>query len=86
MADQKNHSTQRRQDGRMAELSETERLVITSVCLGLRNRQIADLIGLTENEVKEHLASIYRKLTISDRLELIIHAFRHGLAPLHPAE
>ena len=68
------------------ELSETERLVITSVCLGLKNRQIADLLGLTENEVQDHLASIYRKLSISNRLELVIDAFRHGLAPLHPAE
>jgi DNA-binding NarL/FixJ family response regulator len=30
--------------------------------------------------VRNHLASIFSKLTVSDRLELAIFASRHGLA------
>jgi DNA-binding NarL/FixJ family response regulator len=65
------------------ELTKTDCLIVSSVCLGLKNRQIADLLGVTDTEVREQVASICGKLSVDGRLELIIHAFRHGLAPLH---
>jgi DNA-binding NarL/FixJ family response regulator len=67
-------------------LNDIERLVITRVCLGLKNRQIATVLGLSYGEVKEHLKSIFDKLSVGDRLELIIYAFEHGLNPRHHIE
>ena len=39
---------------------------------GLRNREIASRCGLTEGTVKVHLHSIFQKLSIKSRSELII--------------
>ncbi len=68
---------------RLDDLSETERSIVTWVCLGLKNRQIAQLLDLSDTQVKEHLKSIFAKVLVVDRLELIIYAFGHGLNPRH---
>jgi DNA-binding NarL/FixJ family response regulator len=49
---------------------------------GLKNRQIAERLFISETTVTHHLSSAFSKLDVSDRLELIIYAFRHGLAKL----
>ena len=46
---------------------------------GHRNRQIGELVSLTEGTVKIHLHKIYRKLGISSRVELVDLAHREGL-------
>lgn len=74
------------EDNTREELTKTDRLVVSSVCLGLKNRQIAELLAVTDTEVREQVALICSKLSVDSRLELIIHAFRHGLAPLHQAK
>ncbi len=51
--------------------------IVDLVCLGLRNRQIADRCDLTEGTVKIHLNSIYRKLGVASRAELIVN--REGM-------
>lgn len=53
-------------------LTKREMEIVELVCLGLRNRQIADRCTLTEGTVKIHLNSIYRKLGVSSRAELIV--------------
>ena len=58
-------------------LTKRELEIVELVCLGLRNRQIADRCDLTEGTVKIHLNSIYRKLRISSRAELIVN--REGM-------
>ena len=63
-------------------LTERERQVIALVGEGLKNKQIAARLFISETTVTHHLSSIFSKLAVSDRLELIIYAFRHGLAKL----
>jgi two-component system, NarL family, nitrate/nitrite response regulator NarL len=58
-------------------LTKREREIVDLVCLGLRNRQIADRCDLTEGTVKIHLNSIYRKLGVASRAELIVN--REGM-------
>ncbi len=53
-------------------LTKRELEIVDLVCMGLRNRQIADRCSLTEGTVKIHLNSIFRKLAISSRAELIV--------------
>ena len=63
-------------------LTEREREVITLVGEGLKNRQIAERLFITETTVTHHLSSVFSKLEVTDRLELLIYAFRHGLAKI----
>jgi two-component system, NarL family, nitrate/nitrite response regulator NarL len=58
-------------------LTKRELEIVDLVCMGLRNRQIADRCDLTEGTVKIHLNSIYRKLGVSSRAELIVN--REGM-------
>ena len=53
-------------------LTKREMEIVELVCLGLRNRQIADRCSLTEGTVKIHLNSVFRKLGIASRAELIV--------------
>jgi DNA-binding NarL/FixJ family response regulator len=67
---------------KIASLSEREREVIALIGKGLKNKQIAERLYLSETTVRHHLTSIYNKLEVSDRLELLIYAYQHGLAEL----
>jgi DNA-binding NarL/FixJ family response regulator len=47
---------------------------------GLRNRAIAERLSISEGTVKIHLHNVYEKLGLDGRLELMLHAQKHGLA------
>jgi two-component system nitrate/nitrite response regulator NarL len=63
----------------IAQLSPRERQVIQQIGQGRKNSQIAEALCLSEATVRHHLTSIYNKLGVSDRLELLVFAHRHGL-------
>lgn len=67
---------------KIAALTERERQVITLVGQGLRNKQVAERLCISETTVRHHLTAIFAKLKVADRLELVIYAYRHGLAGL----
>jgi two-component system, NarL family, nitrate/nitrite response regulator NarL len=54
-------------------LTKRELEIVDLVCLGLRNRDIARRCDLAEGTVKIHLNSIFRKLGVASRSELIVH-------------
>ena len=66
----------------IAELTKREREVITLVAVGLRNQQIAERLFISEVTVRHHLTHVFSKLGLTDRFELMIYAYRHGLADL----
>ena len=70
------------EDAKISALTMREREVITLVGEGLKNRQFAERLFISETTVTHHLSSVFSKLEVSDRLELIIYAFRHGLAKM----
>jgi DNA-binding NarL/FixJ family response regulator len=53
--------------------------IVRLVAEGLRNRFIAERLGITEGTVKLHLHNIYEKLHVGGRLELLVHARSSGL-------
>ncbi len=53
-------------------LTKREQEIVDLVCLGLRNREIAQRCDLAEGTVKIHLNSIFRKLGVVSRSELIV--------------
>ncbi len=67
---------------RIASLSEREREVIALIGRGMKNKEIAKLLTISETTVRHHLSSIYNKLDVNDRLELSIYAYRNSLAEL----
>jgi DNA-binding NarL/FixJ family response regulator len=65
---------------KIASLSERECEIIALLCQGMPNKQVANNLSISEVTVRYHLGHIYRKLGVEGRLELVIYAFRHGLA------
>ena len=63
-------------------LTDREREVIALLGEGLKNKQVGERLFISETTVTHHLSSVFSKLEVSDRLELIIYAFRHGLAKI----
>ena len=61
-------------------LTAREREVISLVSRGLKNRIIGQRLFISETTVTHHLSSIYAKLGVSDRLELVVYAFANQLA------
>jgi len=67
---------------KMATLTAREREVIKAVGEGLKNKQIGERLFISDVTVRHHLTSIFGKLGVTDRLELVIYAYRHGLADI----
>ena len=80
--ERRNHDTDfmRRQEVKIARLTGLEREVISLVSEGLKDKQIAEWLCVSESRVRHYLISIFNKLNISDRLELVIYAYLCGIA------
>jgi DNA-binding NarL/FixJ family response regulator len=61
---------------RLATLTEREREVLALVNQGLKNKRISDRLSITETTVRHHLTSIFAKLGVESRLELVIFSQR----------
>jgi len=60
----------------MQALSPREYQVARLVAAGRSNRQIAEHLAISEQTVKNHIQSIFRKLSLSNRVELTIRIQR----------
>ena len=67
------------ESSKIATLTPREREVITLVSEGLKNKAIGGRLFISETTVTHHLSSIYAKLGVSDRLELVVYAFANQL-------
>jgi two-component system NarL family response regulator len=73
-------STQRAADNAVfAELTEREREVLTEIGRGRRNKEIADVLFISEKTVKNHISNIFAKLEVNTRAEAALLAARQGL-------
>ena len=63
-------------------LTSRELEVLNEVCKGLANKQIADLLGISEHTVKGHLKLILAKLRVADRTEAMRVAVQRGIIHL----
>jgi DNA-binding NarL/FixJ family response regulator len=66
-------------------LSAREQEVLGMLVRGLRNKEIANHLFITDRTVKFHAQAIYRKLGVANRTEAVCVALRQGLVALDPS-
>ena len=54
------------------QLTPKETLIVSCVTQGMKNKEIAQKVGTTEQVVKNYLRKVYDKLGVADRLELAL--------------
>jgi DNA-binding NarL/FixJ family response regulator len=64
-------------------LSGREMEVLTFVTKGLSNKEIASLLGISHQTVKNHVTAILRKLGVEDRTQAAIYALKRGWVRLY---
>jgi DNA-binding NarL/FixJ family response regulator len=64
-------------------LSTREMEVLTYVTKGMSNKEIAVVLKISQQTVKNHVTSILRKLGVEDRTQAAIYALRRGWVRLH---
>jgi DNA-binding NarL/FixJ family response regulator len=63
-------------------LTKRENQIIGRICEGMRNKEIASKLYISDATVAHHLTSIYRKLGLADRTELMLYAYHNGISTL----
>lgn len=58
-------------------LSPLERNIVVEVAEGRTNKEIAKLVGVTENIVKNRIREIYEELGLDNRVELAMWQIRN---------
>jgi DNA-binding NarL/FixJ family response regulator len=64
------------------QLTPREVQVLTQMAKGRANKEIADILNITEYTAKDHLKSILAKLRASDRTEAVTVAIQRGIIQL----
>lgn len=62
-----------------ADVSKRELVVLAQVAAGLSNKQIGQLLGISQKTVRNHLSRIFSKLGAGNRTEAVMNAMRSGL-------
>lgn len=67
-------------------LSTREMQVLDSITHGLSNKEIARLLDISQQTVKNHITTILRKLNVSDRTQAAVFALQRGWVRLDQDE
>ena len=60
-------------------LTPKELKIVALIVQGFKNREIATMLGTTEQVVKNYLRNVYDKIGVSDRLELALFTIHHRI-------
>jgi len=64
------------------DLTPRELEILKLIAEGLRNREIAQKLVLSEKTVKNHINNIFSKLHVNDRSQAVLYAIRKGLVKI----
>ncbi|GAB4479951.1 MAG: response regulator transcription factor [Anaerolineales bacterium] len=64
-------------------LSDREMEVLNCVVGGMSNKEIAALLGISHQTVKNHITSILRKFNVEDRTQAVVYALKRGWVKLN---
>ncbi len=62
------------------ELTPREQEILEKIVEGKSNKEIGDLLGISEGTVKSHVNKILEKLQVTDRTQAVVLALKKGLA------
>jgi DNA-binding NarL/FixJ family response regulator len=79
VSDEAGTKTNNRSTGLDERLTKREKQVAIMVSEGCTNRQVGKRLGITEVTVRHHLTSIFNKLRITNRFELIAWLYRNRI-------
>lgn len=65
-----------------SDLTRRERQILNCMAQGYLNKQIAHVLGVCENTIKNHVTSIFRKLGVQSRTQAVVAALRFELLSL----
>jgi len=65
-----------KRDAELQLLTPREQQISELIAVGVSNKEVADKLSIAERTVKAHLTHIFRKLGVSSRLQLALHALR----------
>jgi DNA-binding NarL/FixJ family response regulator len=63
-------------------LSDREMEVLACVVRGMSNKEIATLLGISHQTVKNHVTAILRKFGVEDRTQAVVYALKRGWVTL----
>jgi len=72
--------------GFFSPLTPREIEILDCVARGYSNKEIAQVLNISDQTVKNHITSILRKLQVNDRTQAVIYALRHGWIKLEDTE
>ncbi|WP_142326825.1 LuxR C-terminal-related transcriptional regulator, partial [Bacillus thuringiensis] len=64
------------------ELTEREKEILFELVKGLSNKEIAEVLYISDKTVKIHINKIFKKLNVKSRSQAVIYAVRNQLVPL----
>lgn len=67
------------EDEHLYELSDREKEVLSLITQGLRNKEIAERLGVAEKTIKNHVSNILKALQVNSRTEAAMKAVREKL-------
>jgi DNA-binding NarL/FixJ family response regulator len=67
-------------------LSDREMEVLSCVVRGMSNKEIASLLGISHQTVKNHVTAILRKFGVEDRTQAVVYALKRGWVTLRDAK
>lgn len=74
--------TQPPQGDPWSELNATEQAITKLVCLGHTNQEIAEELNYSLSNVKNTLSQVYKKMGVTTRTQLLVHAGHHNFPVL----
>jgi len=57
-------------------LTEAEKQIVFLICEGFRNKEIGKKLEISEKTVKSHCNRIYKKVGVTDRLQLATYIYK----------
>lgn len=67
---------------RSLKISKRELEVLEYICSGFNNKEISVVLNISERTAKNHVASIFKKLDVSDRTQAAIFAIKNNLVKI----
>ena len=69
--------SQKKRDSQRINLTKKEKEILSHICSGMTNREIAKKLYISEQTVKSHCNHLFKKFGVSSRLKLALSAPKH---------